>query len=833
MALDFATSYAEIIKFNKNDDGTITVYGKATSDDLDIDQQICDNDWLSKAMPEWFKSGGNIREQHSSIAAGVAQELETKDDGYYVSAHIVDPTSIKKVEAKVLKGFSIGIKGPRVVRDNKAANGRIIDGQIVEVSLVDRPANPTCQLVLAKSVGGESTLTQVEEMIEKYNENQERDERGRFGSGGGSSSSSASYDTNRYNRDGIQEQSGEKLNNSQWKELQFEMEHAAQSARADHLDSGGKPGKAMDAAVNDAVLEAISNYLNYGRSANSDTKKSSKETIEKYNENQERDDHGRFGSGSGSTNNSDNAARVSKLREREQKQRDKIKDLRNQLKGNLHSSLRSDLQAQLNRQEQVLSNILTSMVLGKSEKMIEKGSPDQERDDHGRWSSGGGGSSSNPIRDKINANSSNPLSDNASAQIQSAYHDTMGMAHDVEALAKDDPTIRPASFNLSRATDYLQSAADAKTVGEARNSIFSARTELNSAVDALESQNYNIEASTAYSMAKDLNSLSVGIGTGAIKSLALHYNFTDKTDKEYETMKNALLETIVEMEKNASSDQVSFDAESYEIAQKGVVRLIAAEAGEESDDNLVSALSNLFAVKKDKSDDDSDSDTDGCSCDGCKACKADGGCDKSPCDKCMMTKSATIDKCLECGCHQVADNHGLSQVVVTGATPTNEVANVSTAVSLDTTGSIKSAEGEKVVAEETPAEEKAEELVDAELPTTTEILDEKSVTAIIEKAVKSATDTVKAEIAEYEAASKAANEKVMVLESELVAAKSAAIASGPKRTGRIAVTDTNELLLKAAEYRLKASATSDQILAKGYKALEKEYLEKAGTPKAE
>jgi hypothetical protein len=50
--------------------------------------------------------------------------------------------------------------------DKKAANGRIIDGQIVEVSLVDRPANPNCQLVLAKSINGEKSLTKVEELVE-------------------------------------------------------------------------------------------------------------------------------------------------------------------------------------------------------------------------------------------------------------------------------------------------------------------------------------------------------------------------------------------------------------------------------------------------------------------------------------------------------------------------------------------------------------------------------------------------------------------------------------------------------------------------------------------
>jgi hypothetical protein len=163
---DLTTSYFSIEKADRQADGTLMVYGKATDDSIDIDQQICDAAWLDRAMPDWFKSGGNIREQHSSIAAGVAKEYEVKADGHYIHALVVDPISVKKVENGVLKGFSIGIKSPRVVRDTKAVNGRIIDGQIVEVSLVDRPANPNAKLMLAKSVDGESSLIQVEELVE-------------------------------------------------------------------------------------------------------------------------------------------------------------------------------------------------------------------------------------------------------------------------------------------------------------------------------------------------------------------------------------------------------------------------------------------------------------------------------------------------------------------------------------------------------------------------------------------------------------------------------------------------------------------------------------------
>ena len=152
--MSLAHSYAAIVKMDKNPDGTLRVYGKATDDSLDIDKQICDEGWLRKAMPDWFETGGNIREQHSNIAAGVATDYELKSDGHYITALVVDINSVKKVETGVLKGFSIGIRSPRVIRDEKALGGRIIDGQIVEVSLVDRPANPNAKLMLAKAADG-------------------------------------------------------------------------------------------------------------------------------------------------------------------------------------------------------------------------------------------------------------------------------------------------------------------------------------------------------------------------------------------------------------------------------------------------------------------------------------------------------------------------------------------------------------------------------------------------------------------------------------------------------------------------------------------------------
>ena len=156
--------FARIVNKERQSDGTLVVTGIATDDTLDVDQQICDPEWLERAMPEWFKFG-NIREQHSNIAAGVATKYEINGSQHIVTAHVVDPNSVMKVESGVLKGFSIGIRDPRISKDKSAPGGRIVDGEIVEVSLVDRPANPSCMLELAKTSGG--VIRQVETLIEK------------------------------------------------------------------------------------------------------------------------------------------------------------------------------------------------------------------------------------------------------------------------------------------------------------------------------------------------------------------------------------------------------------------------------------------------------------------------------------------------------------------------------------------------------------------------------------------------------------------------------------------------------------------------------------------
>ncbi len=155
--LDVTYAYAaDIVKSERDPEtGDLMVYGKATGTDLDLDGQRCDSTWLKAAMPAWME-WGNVREQHSMIAAGVGVELtETgnADSDWMLLSRCVDPGTAKKIEAGVLKGYSISVRDARVIKSVAAPNGVINDGKIVEISYVDRPCLPTAKTSIVKSAG--------------------------------------------------------------------------------------------------------------------------------------------------------------------------------------------------------------------------------------------------------------------------------------------------------------------------------------------------------------------------------------------------------------------------------------------------------------------------------------------------------------------------------------------------------------------------------------------------------------------------------------------------------------------------------------------------------
>ncbi|MCX5285686.1 hypothetical protein [Streptomyces sp. NBC_00198] len=158
-------AWAPITKSEEQDDGTMMVFGPAASPDLDRASQRLSPEWLDTAMPAWFAEGANVREQHDvKRAVGVGVGL-TKGDGeaHMLAAHIVDPVACLKVKHGVLKGFSVGIKNPKIkLGKADAPGGEVVGGSICEVSVVDRPCNPTTMFEIAKADSADGPLELVE-----------------------------------------------------------------------------------------------------------------------------------------------------------------------------------------------------------------------------------------------------------------------------------------------------------------------------------------------------------------------------------------------------------------------------------------------------------------------------------------------------------------------------------------------------------------------------------------------------------------------------------------------------------------------------------------------
>jgi hypothetical protein len=140
--------YGALTKVEDQDDGTIKVYGVASTGARDEAGEIVLPEAMKAALPDYMKFGA-IREMHGSSAAGTALNAEVDEEGRtLLCAHIVDPVAVSKVRLGVYKGFSIG--GKVLARD---PNDRSIITKIrlVENSLVDRPCNPDAVIDLWKA----------------------------------------------------------------------------------------------------------------------------------------------------------------------------------------------------------------------------------------------------------------------------------------------------------------------------------------------------------------------------------------------------------------------------------------------------------------------------------------------------------------------------------------------------------------------------------------------------------------------------------------------------------------------------------------------------------
>jgi hypothetical protein len=148
--------YGEFNKVTDNEDGTLTVSGVASSESVDSDGETITAEAMKAAIPDYMAFGA-VREMHTSWAAGTALKCEVDaENRTQFECLVVDGEAIKKVQTGVYKGFSIGGR----VTKKDPLNKTIITGiRLVEVSLVDRPANPDAVFSMGKVEGDEPEST--------------------------------------------------------------------------------------------------------------------------------------------------------------------------------------------------------------------------------------------------------------------------------------------------------------------------------------------------------------------------------------------------------------------------------------------------------------------------------------------------------------------------------------------------------------------------------------------------------------------------------------------------------------------------------------------------
>lgn len=136
------------IPFQKKNKDKQIVEGIASSEVTDSQGEIVTIEAIKKALPDYMKFA-NIREMHqlSAVGKAISTEIDEINKALRLSCKVVDTNAWNKVKEGVYNGFSIG--GAVL---SKVGN-KITELVLTEISLVDRPANPTAIFDVIKVKG--------------------------------------------------------------------------------------------------------------------------------------------------------------------------------------------------------------------------------------------------------------------------------------------------------------------------------------------------------------------------------------------------------------------------------------------------------------------------------------------------------------------------------------------------------------------------------------------------------------------------------------------------------------------------------------------------------
>lgn len=160
--------YAPITRIDKEE---WVIEGQATSETLDHYGTVFEYESSKRAFQDWMKRG-NIREQHDpkkAVGKALAVEFDDAQKAIYVRARISKGArdTWEKILDGTLSGFSVGMRPDAKVRYIERAGKQVpvyYDTTLSELSVVDAPGSPHCDIAIARADG---VITDVVENVEE------------------------------------------------------------------------------------------------------------------------------------------------------------------------------------------------------------------------------------------------------------------------------------------------------------------------------------------------------------------------------------------------------------------------------------------------------------------------------------------------------------------------------------------------------------------------------------------------------------------------------------------------------------------------------------------
>jgi len=142
-------------KIAKIDEAKRRVYGYATTEDIDFEDEIIEKQAIEKALLD-FAERATMREMHQRWAVGKFHVLETDEKGLWVSGEVVDDAAWKKVATGVYRWFSIGFK----ILDEAVEKGinHVKELLLFEISIVDVGCNLATHMEFATKSAGDKGI---------------------------------------------------------------------------------------------------------------------------------------------------------------------------------------------------------------------------------------------------------------------------------------------------------------------------------------------------------------------------------------------------------------------------------------------------------------------------------------------------------------------------------------------------------------------------------------------------------------------------------------------------------------------------------------------------